>query len=410
MDKKYIVTRMKDRIFSFLLHDSKAVEIHCDELSGDTVLGNIYIGKIKNIVKNIEAAFVEISPGAVCYLPLSDLKHPVYTKKGTSRLPQAGDELLVQVLREGIKTKAPAVTTNLTLHGKYLLLTTGNRNLSVSSKLSKEEKERLLAIMRGQEQEASDQRIQETERPYGWLIRTNAAQVEEARLEDEREHLRLWYERLMECAFYRTCFTCLYRTPAAYLSRLSNLYAGEADEILTDDPVLYEEIRSYLTENQPEDTEKLSYYEDALLPLSKLYSLEHQLSQALSEKVWLKSGGYLVIQPTEALTVVDVNTGKCETGKKKEATFLKINQEAAIELARQLRLRNISGIILVDFINMEQEASSQVLLSLLAKELHKDPIRTALIDMTKLSLVEITRMKKEKSLAEVCRMLSTQQL
>ena len=131
----YIISRRGSQIFSFLLKGAKAVEIHCDACREDSILDEIYIGKVQNIVKNIGAAFVEIAPGTVCYLPLEDLKHPVYTKKGASKNVQQGDELLVQVKREGIKTKAPAVTTNLTLHGKYALLTTGNTQISVSSKL-----------------------------------------------------------------------------------------------------------------------------------------------------------------------------------------------------------------------------------------------------------------------------------
>jgi ribonuclease G len=134
--------------------------------------------------------------------------------------------------------------------------------------------------------------------------------------------------------------------------------------------------------------------------MAKCYSLERQLEQALQERVWLNSGGYLIIQPTEALTVIDVNSGKFEGGKNREAAFLKLNREAAREIARQLRLRNISGIIIVDFINMEEKASEQELLNLLTHELRKDPIPTTLVDMTKLSLVEITRKKKEKSLAQ----------
>ena len=137
--------------------------------------------------------------------------------------------------------------------------------------------------------------------------------------------------------------------------------------------------------------------------MKKLYSLEHQMELALAERVWLNSGGYLVIQPTEALTVIDVNTGKFEGGKKKEAAFLKISLEAAKEIARQIRLRNLSGIIIVDFINMESAESRKQLMDRLDQLLRQDPIKTVLVDMTKLSLVEITRMKREKPLAEAVR-------
>ena len=141
-------------------------------------------------------------------------------------------------------------------------------------------------------------------------------------------------------------------------------------------------------------------YEDALLPLHKLYGIEKHLADALKEHVWLKSGAYLVIQPTEALTVIDVNTGKCVSKKKDEQAWLTINMEAAKEAARQIRLRNLSGIILIDFINMKESDLTGELLSYLQKELRKDPVETVLVDMTKLQLVEITRKKIRKPLRE----------
>ena len=398
----YVVSRRGSQIFSFLLNGSKAVEIHCDACREDSILDEIYIGKVQNIVKNISAAFVVIAPGTVCYLPLEDLKHPVYTKKGTSQNIQQGDELLVQVKREGIKTKAPAVTTNLTLHGKYALLTTGNTQISVSSKLSKEEKERLLRVVKDNSSadNGSLEGMSAGERAYGWLLRTNAGGASPEVIKKDLLRLQTKYGELMKTAQYRTCFSCLLARPSAYLKRLSDLYTEEVDEILTDDRELFEQMTEYFQENQPEDTAKLRFYEDRLLPMEKLYSLDHHLKEALGERVWLKSGGYLVIQPTEALTVIDVNTGKFTAGKKKEAAFLKLNQEAALEAARQIRLRNLSGIVIIDFINMEETESETQLLRTLDGALRLDPIRTTLVDMTKLSLVEITRMKKERPLHE----------
>lgn len=398
----YVVSRRGSQIFSFLLNGSKAVEIHCDACRKDSILDEIYIGKVQNIVKNISAAFVEIAPGTVCYLPLEDLKHPVYTKKGTSHNIQQGDELLVQVKREGIKTKAPAVTTNLTLHGKYALLTTGNTQISVSSKLPKEEKERLVRVVKDNSSadNGSLEGMSAGERAYGWLLRTNAGGASPEVIKKDLLRLQAKYEELIKTAQYRTCFSCLLARPSAYLKRLSDLYTEEVDEILTDDRELFEQMTEYFQENQPEDTAKLRFYEDRLLPMEKLYSLDHHLKEALGERVWLKSGGYLVIQPTEALTVIDVNTGKFTAGKKKEAAFLKLNQEAALEAARQIRLRNLSGIVIIDFINMEETESETQLLRTLDGALRLDPIRTTLVDMTKLSLVEITRMKKERPLHE----------
>ena len=410
-EKIYVMARREGAVYSFLLHGGKAVEIHCDDDSAQSLLGNIYIGKIKNIAKNMGAAFVEIEPGTVCHLALKDIKNPIYTKKGSSQNPQAGDELLVQVCREGIKSKYPSVTTNLTFAGKYVLLTSGDTSVSVSSKLAKEEKQKLSEKMkqigRALKESVQMRMDEESEReaqaakktvPCGWLVRTNAGGVDEQFLQDDAERLYGQFHALVKTAAYRSCFSCLLRTPPSYLRRLQNLYSSEAERIITDDVSLYEEIKQYLAGFQAEDLERLSLYQDRLLPMNKLYSLGTQLERALLERVWLKSGGYLVIQPTEALTAIDVNTGKYEGGKNQEAAFLKINKEAAAETARQLRLRNISGIIIVDFINMKSKESVSELMRVLDRELKKDPVPAVLVDMTRLSLVEITRKKREKPL------------
>ena len=394
---QYLMLSREEKIYSFLLRNQKAVEIHCED-KRQTGLGSIYIGKIKNIAKHIQAAFVEIAPGEVCYLPLEDFKNPVFTKKGSSKRPQAGDELLVQVSREGMKTKLPSVTTSLSLHGKYAVLARGRQQTGVSAKLPLKERERLLKVM----EEVLDTEDGE-EKDWGWILRTNAGAATPEQLKAELLRLKNQYETLMSHAFHRTCFTCLLECPPVYLSRLSDLYAASVDEFLTDDEELYGKMRKYLSEYQPEDLPKLSFYSDSLLRMHKLYSLEHQLELALRERVWMDSGAYLVIQPTEALTVMDVNTGKYEGGKDKEKTFLKINLQAAREVARQIRLKNLSGIIIVDFINMEKDESKKELLETLEGFLKRDPVHTTLVDMTKLSLVEITRQKKEKPLAECVR-------
>ncbi len=171
-----------------------------------------------------------------------------------------------------------------------------------------------------------------------------------------------------------------------------------AEEIITDDQTIWQEIQSCQDESI---LKKLRLYEDSLLSLSKLYRIEEQLTDALKERVWLKSGGYLVIQPTEALTVIDVNTGKCIQSKNnREEVFFKVNQEAAIEIAKQLRLRNYSGIILIDFIDMKESCHNTELLELLSGMVIKDPVKTTVVDITKLGLVELTRKKIRKPLYE----------
>lgn len=181
---------------------------------------------------------------------------------------------------------------------------------------------------------------------------------------------------------------------------LRNTYTADLTSIITDDPQIYNSLEHYLKENDLQNLSKLRLYQDDLLPLYKLCRLEREIDLATSRQVWLKSGGYLVIDPTEALTVIDVNTGKYSGKKLRRETLKTINLEAAKEAARQIRLRNLSGIILIDFINMENKKDQKELLAFLESRLFADPVKTRLIDMTKLELVEITRKKVHKTLKE----------
>ncbi len=283
---QYIICKMKENIFSFLLNEGKAVEIHCDQEKEASILGNIYIGRIRDIVKNIGAAFVQIDPDTVCYLPLSDVVNPVYTKKGASEKLQSGDELLVQVSRDAIKSKYPSVTTNLTLHGKYILLTTGNRRINASSRLEKAEKKRLIHMV--SELEASFfEKPEDSNRPFGWLLRTNSHGTDENTIKDDMQRLYLQYQVLLQSAPHRICFSCLLSSPPPWISRMSDLYETSAEQFLTDDEIIWSEAREYLALRQPDDLPKLSFYQDSLLPLYKKFSLESQLQEALSEYVWL---------------------------------------------------------------------------------------------------------------------------
>lgn len=405
--QKYCIAKMRDKIFSFLLDENnRTVEIHCDSLTSQIQLGNIYIGKVQNIAKNMNAAFVEVQPGVICYLSLDDLKNPVYTKKGASKNIQQGDELVVQISREAIKTKAPALTTGLCFQGKYVILEAGKTNVGVSKKIPEKERQRLRLLGEDCLTRLSQEWGIEKETflaNHSIVLRTNAADVSDEVIEAELRDLFTRMQKIHETAKYRTCFSCLQKSSAGWLKRLRSLRHSELETIIIEDTELYKQTEQFLQEEQPEWKEKLVYYQDELLPLEKLYSMEHRLNEALGEKVWMKSGAYLIIQPTEALTVIDVNSGKNESGKKKEAALLKVNLEAAREVARQLRLRNISGIIIVDFINMEEDTSRQQVMDELNRCLLQDPVHTRAIDMTKLYLVEITRKKVEKPLTECLR-------
>lgn len=395
MNRKLVITRLEDKIFTAVFENETIVELHpvlLDEKKNNPALGNIYVGRVKNIVGNINAAFVEIANGIECYYSIADNPTPIFTKKVGKKSLCIGDEILVQISKEAVKTKAPTVSSKLNITGKYSVLTYGDQRVGVSSKLSKEEKARLHQIA---------EEYVTTE--YGIIMRTNAKEVQEEILRNELEFLTEEYDNIRKVANTRICFSCLKEVPKEYLTELKNIRQEGLSEIIIEDSDIYDEVKDYLLKEQPEDLDKLRLYKDTMLGLHKVYSIEKHIENALKEYVWLKSGAYLVIQPTEALTVIDVNTGKNISKKKDDEAYLRINLEAAKEAARQIRLRNLSGIILVDFINLDKAEYTQQLLNEFESYLKKDPIVTTLVDMTKLQLVEVTRKKVRKPLHELLR-------
>ena len=391
MNRKFVITRLQGKIITAVLENEEVVELHCmkDEAAETAALGNIYVGKVKNIVKNIGAAFVEVEKGVECYYSISENPSPIFTNKIGKKPLCIGDELLVQISREAVKTKVPSVSSKLELSGKYAVLTSGDTRIGASAKLAKEEKQRLTQIA---------QSYESTE--YGIIMRTNAKDVPDSILKQEIERLICEYQNLVQAGKTRVCFSCLKHAPKQYLTELKNIHQEGLSEFVVEDMEIYQEMKAFLEEYQREDLEKLRFYQDKLLPLHKLYSIEKHIESVLKERAWLKSGAYLVIQPTEALTVIDVNTGKYISKKNDESEYLKINKEAAIEAARQIRLRNLSGIIIIDFINLSKRENMDELIEVLQSELRKDPIAASFVDITKLQLVEITRKKIRKPFHE----------
>ncbi|GHU43229.1 ribonuclease G [Clostridia bacterium] len=428
-------------------HKPILVELSCEEVGTESLLGNIYVGRVRDIVKNLNAAFIEITPGVIAYYSIKDNPNPIFIKKqgqnavstpkispppytfrqgdeqeqnavsASKTLPppytlRQGDELLVQVAKEAMKTKPPELSSNLNFHGNHLLLTTGNTLLGTSKKLSQGRKTHLKSLIAP---------LKKAE--FGLILRTSCEQAADPEILEEVSHLQERAKALLHKALYRSVYSCLMEAPPTYISQLKRLKLQGLKEVITDRQDVAEQIREYFSENDsqqkyssdnhhmeqireyfPENDSQpeipLRFYEDSNYPLVKLYRLEQELEDALKEKVWLKSGAYLVIEPTEALTVIDVNTGKSMAKGQSKEHYRKVNLEAAKEVARQLRLRNLSGIILIDFISMTEKADQETLLRALRRFTSKDPVPVQVVDMTKLNLVEITRKKMKKSLKE----------
>lgn len=382
-----------------LSEEERIVEIRLESDQEKSILGNIYTGQVENIASNIQAAFVQIEPGKRCYYPLAEAQRAVFSagRKGNGPL-RPGDELLVQVSRDAMKGKLPALTSNLNFTGRYLVLTTGDKKFGLSSKLAQEDRHHLSGWLK-----------EEAERPdkeFGIIVRTNAADASKEEILKELEWLKGRYHKAVVQGRNRTCFSLVLETEPFYVAAVRDAYGRDLDEIITDVPEIREMILGYLEEISPELKEKLRFYQDKLLPLYKLYRVETALDAIQKEKVWLNSGGFLVIQQTEAFVSIDVNSGKYTGKKKMEETFRKINLEAAAEISRQLRLRNLSGIILIDFINMENPDHREELFHVLQKLLRKDPIKSRAIDITPLHILEMTRKKVRRPVIEDIRELT----
>lgn len=336
-------------------------------------LHNIYVGKVISLSQNVEAAFVSIGE-ETCYLPF---------KECGGQIPKQGEERIVQVIKERIKTKDAVVSCNLTLSGQYFVLTTGNKKTGVSAKITEmTERVRLAEIVN---------EVLPPDAAFGVIVRTNAAGISRERLKEELTVLEKRLHEVCTAGKMRTCYSVLYKSPSLFLERIRGIETSKLTRIVTDIPEIYEELKS----SYPAEL-----YQDPMLSMDKLYRFETNLSEALAKKVWLKSGGYLVIEPTEALTVIDVNTGKYTGKKTSEETYRRINRDAAGEIARQLRLRNLSGIIIVDFINMKKKEDEEELTKYLSSLVKSDRIQTEAMGMTALGLMEITRKKVQKPLRQ----------
>ena len=394
---KILILKLNDKLLSMLIRDNHILSVQVRRQTEHAV-GNVYVGKVQSISENIAAAFVDLGNGYLTFLPLAEAKHAFITNRQSDGKLKAGDEVLVQISREPMKTKLAGVATKISLAGRYVVVEPkhseyGKKHaastsfgedrrsmIHVSSKLSRKQQDRFRNI----------EELQQIAEDCQLIVRTNAGELEnDEPLINESRQLAEQLKHIIEIADKRTCYSCLYRGKPDYLNYIENMYTVEYDEIITDIPEIYET----LTESLSISDIPIRFYEDKLLPLYKLYAVEARIAELLDKKVWLKSGAYLVIEPTEALISIDVNSGKNEKGKDKEETFFKINLEAAEMIAQHLRARNLSGIILVDFINMKETTHNQQLMERMRTLLKRDNVPADVVDMTALGLMEITRKK-----------------
>ena len=389
---KLIITRIHGYIFSVLLDSKgKACRISVSDDAEESIVGNVYIARVDNVIPNAGAAFLQYENGLMGYFKLDEYKpYKVTDANEKARLFKKKNRILVQASRDALGSKIPSLTTLICITGKYVILCTSHNELRFSAKFNDPVKKKEL-------QKAF---AEKTFEDIGFVIRTNALFADVCSISEEMDIYNKIWIKIKNAALTSACPSLLYRTPFRTAVDVRDIRDDMMNKIITDDIEIYGRLKEYISVYQPMDLDKLVFY-GGETPLHVLYEIKDQIRKALAKKVWLKSGAYIVIEPTEALVAIDVNSGKNISGRDPEQEHLKVNLEAAGEIARQIVLRNLSGTIIIDFISMKKEENKKLLMEHLKSQLQFDPIKSNIVDMTKLNLVELTRQKIRRPLHEL---------
>ena len=398
MDIKSIESDIGDRMKRVLLdisqsttrigvvEDGELVEIHYETQRDQSLVGNIYVGRVTKVVPNLQACFVDIGASKNGYLYYGQQRTIVDEVKD-QKPPKVGDCLTVQVEKDSVGNKGAMLTSKISFPGRFLVLLKESREIGISRKITDEiERKRI---------------YQEIEKilpkEFGILVRTNGEGKNIDEFQEELIELLEKSKKLEESIFLKPPIL-LVEMSLPVEKAIRDFHSDQVGEFVVNHKPTYEcllEKDEFSKEGQP----KLVYHEDKL-PLFESYYIESQVKKALDKKVWLKSGGFLIIEETEACVVIDVNSGKSAGKGNMEKAVLKTNLEAGTEVAKQLRLRNLSGIIIIDYIDMPTIEEKNVVTKALSIAVEKDRIKTAVVGMTQLGLMQLTRKKTRASLSK----------
>jgi ribonuclease G len=394
-----------------VLEDGLLEDFTVERTNDPRLVGSIFKGKVKNLEDNLKAAFVDIGFEKNAFLHYWDIvpnsfdsnveliervedptkkrekSQPKITQKDVPRLYPPGSEIIVQVTKDAIGTKGPRVTTNLALPGRYLVLLPNSDQSGISRKIeSHEERQRLKKIVR-------ELKIPEG---MGVIIRTaGEGRLKRYFIRDLAMLLGEW-QKIEAAIKTQPPASCVFQEPDLIERTVRDFLTEDVTRILIDDGKKYEHIRSAIEQISPRSARKVHFYNEAE-PLFDRFNISRQLETAFSRQVPLKSGGYLVIDETEALVAIDVNTGKHKGGKDHDSAIVKVNLEAADEICRQLRLRNMGGIIVLDFIDMRPRKDQQAVYQRVKDGLRRDKAKTHVLPLSQLGLMEMTRQRQTES-------------
>ncbi len=385
-----------------ILEDKELAEIHIERTSHQGLVGNIYRGKVSSVLPGMQAAFIDIGyeKNAFLYvgdaIPQKDYTDDEvdvfrdYTEYSISDILKVGQELTVQVIKEPIGTKGPRVSTHITLPGRNLVLLPNADYVGISRRIENDDERQKL------------KKIAEKLKPenMGLIVRTvSEGKEEEDFVEDVSFLTKLWAKiKQIECS--GPVPRCIHKDVNLVYRSVRDLFTWDIDRFVINDEKEYYKVLELIEMNSPALKNRVELFQKDY-PIFDYYQIETKIQRALSRKVWLKCGGYIIIDKTEALTVIDVNTGKFVGDNNLEDTVLKTNIEATKEIAKQLRLRDIGGIAIIDFIDMNDIEHQQMVLDSLKQCLKSDRTKAIVLGMTQLGLVEMTRKKIRQELATV---------
>ncbi len=366
------------------------------------LVGNIYKGRVQRVLPGMQAAFIDIGLSRTAFLHASDIAlSPEQTSMvetdrhavpDIQQLLRDGQEVIVQVVKDPLGSKGARLTTHITIPSRNLVLLPENRNVGISSRIEDETERARLRVLGQQFLDEGDE--------GGYIIRTAAEQAPATDLESDRQFLRKLWATIEKAAKPAKPGTCIHEDLPLALRALRDMVTADVERIRVDSRENYQRLLTFCEQFFPSMTSRVEYYPGER-PLFDLYGVEQEIQRALSRKVELKSGGYVIIDQTEAMTTVDVNTGGYVGRRNLEETIFKTNLEAAQSIARQVRLRNLGGIIIIDFIDMEEDEHKRQVLRALEKSLERDHAKTQISGVSALGLVEMTRKRTRESLEHV---------
>ena len=391
------VTPMETRVA--VVDNGVTQDIHIERIASVGMVGNIYAGKVVRVLPGMQAAFVDIGAERTSFIHVSDIHDPQGKARSSddaiSDYLHEGKKVIVQVTKDPLGSKGARLTTELSVSSRYLVFMPQTRHVGVSQRIDEsQERERLQELL------SAGLAAEEMEGEGGYILRTAAEGVglEEIRA-DLRFLKRLWAAVSRRAKSARKA-ELLYSELPLHMRTVRDLVRPGVERILVDSRESFTALQEFCNEYMPEVSGMLEHYPGER-PLFDLHGIEEDIQRALSRKVGLKSGGYLVIDQTEAMTTIDVNTGSFVGRRNLEETIFKTNLEAATMLARQLRIRNLGGIIIVDFIDMRDEEHRRQVHRSLEKAMARDPSRNSITDVSSLGLVEMTRKRTRESLEQL---------